>query len=144
MKDEKLTGASPSRFSSSKKSCGNRNWSNSGPEDPSFHQAFKPTIEMNQHTEHVRNTVGSNNSVPNSSGAEEAQPLPGAASLDSHKVVPEGGSDVDNQVRLRLDWGNRNYSVSECKLNSSISCKHWRKTIFSSSLSCHSAAHLPN
>ena len=142
--DEKLTGASPSRFNSSRKSYGGNNWSNSGPADPNFHKSFKPTIGMQQALEQVRNFVGHDNNDPTSSGAKEGEPLGGAASLDSHQAVPDGAGDVDDQVRLRLDWGNRDYSVSECKLNSSISCKHWRKTIFSSSLSCHSAAHLPN
>ena len=142
-KDDKLPGASPSHFSSSKKSYGGNNWSNTGPADPNFHHSFKTSGKQGA-IEQVKSFVGPHNNGPTSSGAKEGQPMGGAASLDGHKAVPEGSSDEDNQVRLRLDWGNRNYSVSECKLNSSISCKHWRKTIFSSSLSCHSAAHLPN
>ena len=140
-KDDKLPGASPSHFSSSKKSYGGNNWSNTGAADPNFHHSFKTSGKQGA-IEQVKSFVGPHNNDPTSSGAKEGQPMGGAASLDGHKVVPEGSSDEDNQVRLRLDWGNRNYSVSECKLNSSISCKHWRKTIFSSSLSCHSSAHL--
>ena len=118
-----LKGASPSLFSSSKKAYDSYDWSNSGPAHPSFHQSFRPTTEQNKVTDLVRKTVGSSNSDPDSSRAEDVQPLGGAVSLDSHKVVPEGGNAVDEQVRLRFHWGNRNSSVSECKLNSSIPCK---------------------
>ena len=95
-------GAFPSLSSSNKKAYNSNNWSNSGPAHPSFHQSFRPTTEQNKVTDLVRNTVGSSNSDPNSSRAEEVQPLGGAASLDSHNVVPKGGNDVDNQVRLRF------------------------------------------
>ena len=129
-------GAFPSPSSSKKKTNDSNNWSKAGPAHPSVNQSFRPTPEMSSHTEHVRDNVG-----PNSTKAKEVQPQDGAAA--GHNVVPEGGNDVDNQVRLRFHWGNRNSSVSECKLNSSIACKaHWRNTIFSTSLSSHSSARL--
>ena len=119
-KDDKLTGASPSQFRSSKNSSGGNDWSNTGPADPNFHHSFKTSGKQGA-IEQVKSFVGSHNNDPTSSGAKEGQPMGGAASLDGHKAVPEGSSDEDNQVRLRLDWGNRNHSVSECKLNSSTS-----------------------
>ena len=104
-KDDKLPGASPSHFSSSKKSYGGNNWSNTGPADPNFHHSFKTSGKQGA-IEQVKSFVGPHNNGPTSSGAKEGQPMGGAASLDGHKAVPEGSSDEDNQVRLKNVGGN--------------------------------------
>ena len=103
--DDKLTGASPSLFGSSKNSSGSNDWSKIGPADPNYHLSFKSSGKQGA-IEQCKSLAGPKSNDPTSSGAKEKQPMSGASSLDDHDTVPEESSDEDNQVRLKSIGGN--------------------------------------
>ena len=94
-KKERTSGGEDENISDIEDSDAARRGAFPSPSSSKKKTSFRPTPEMNSHTEHVRDHVG-----PNSTKAKDVQPQDGAAA--GHNVVPDRDNDVDNQVSLRF------------------------------------------